>query len=92
MKKSLHSDWLRGVQFFFLKTVQKRVNSVQKEEINQALGLVNDQRNSQMANQIFCFQIKRTPRMAQFLPDCVIRVRLFCLKPSLNFFMNIINK
>ena len=36
MKKILHSDWLRAVQFF-LKTVQKRVNSVQKEETNQAL-------------------------------------------------------
>ena len=31
-------DWLRAVQFFlfFSKTVQKRVNSVQKEETNQA--------------------------------------------------------
>ena len=35
-------------------------------------------RNSQMANQIFCFQIKRTPWMAQFFPDCVIRVLFFC--------------
>ena len=35
MKKFLHSDWLRAAQFFF-KTVQKRVNSVQKEETNQA--------------------------------------------------------
>ena len=35
MRKFLHSDWLRTVQFFF-KTVQKRVNSVQKEETNQA--------------------------------------------------------
>ena len=38
--------------------------------------------NSQMANQIFCFQIKRTLWMAQFMaqffPDCVIRVRSFC--------------
>ena len=56
MKKFLHSDWLRAVQFFF-KTVQKRVNSVQKEVTNQAFRLVNDQRNSKMANQIFCFQI-----------------------------------
>ena len=35
-----------------------------------------------MANQIFCFQIKRTPWMAQFMvqffPDCMIRVRSFC--------------
>ena len=51
MKKFLHFDWLRAVQFFS-KTVQKRVNSVQKEETNQAFWLVNDQRNSQMANQI----------------------------------------
>ena len=26
MKKFLHSDWLRAVQFFFFKTVQKRGN------------------------------------------------------------------
>jgi len=64
MKKFLHSDWLRAVQFFFL-IVQKRLNSLQKEETNQAFWLVSDQRNSQMANQIFCFQIKRTPWMAQ---------------------------
>ena len=39
-----------------------------------------------MANQIFCFQIKRMPWMeqfmAQFFPDCVIRVRSFCLTIS----------
>ena len=35
MKKFLHFDWLRAVQFFS-KTVQKRVYSVQKEETNQA--------------------------------------------------------
>jgi len=64
MKKFLHSDWLRAVQSFF-KTVQKRVNSVKNEETNQAFWLVNDQRNSQMANQTFCFQIKRKPWMAQ---------------------------
>ena len=66
MKKILHSDWLRAVQFFS-KTVQKRGNLVQKEETNQAFWLVNDQRNLQMANQIFCFQIKRTPWMAQLM-------------------------
>ena len=63
MKKFLHFDWLSAVQFFS-KTVQKRGNSVQKEETNQAFWLVNDQRTLQMANQIFCFQIKRTPWMA----------------------------
>ena len=36
MKTFLHFDWLRAVQFFF-KTEQKRLNSVQKEERNQAL-------------------------------------------------------
>ena len=66
MKNFLHSDWLRAVQFFS-KTVQKRVNSVHKEETNQAFWLVNDQRNLQIANQIFCFQIKRTPWMAQLM-------------------------
>ena len=35
MKKFLHLDWSRGVQFFF-KAVQKRVNSVQREVTNQA--------------------------------------------------------
>ena len=35
MKKFLHFDWLRAVQFFS-KTVQKRGNSVEKEETNQA--------------------------------------------------------
>ena len=35
MKKFLHFDWLRAVQFFF-ETVQKRVNSERKEEENQA--------------------------------------------------------
>ena len=66
MKKFLHFDWLKAVQFFS-KTVQKRVNSVQKEETNQAFWLVKYQRNLQMANQIFCFQIKRTPRMASLM-------------------------
>ena len=91
MKKFLHSDWLRAVQFFFFKTVQKRVNSMQKEETNQAFWLVNDKRNSQTANQIFCFQIMRTPwmaqSMAQFFPDCIPSAQ-----PSGNFFIYIINK
>ena len=66
MKKFLHFDWLIAVQFFS-KPVQKRVNSAQKEETNQAFWLVNDQRNLQMADQIFCFQIKRMPWMAQLM-------------------------
>ena len=90
MKKFLYFDWLRAVQFFS-KTVQKRVNSVEKEETNQAFWLVNDHRSLQMANQIFCFQINRTPWMAQFFPDCVINVRFFCFTIS-KFFMYIINR
>lgn len=39
----LHSDWLRAVQFFS-KTVENRVNSVQKEVKNQAFWLVNNQK------------------------------------------------
>ena len=35
MKKLLDSDWLRAVQFF-LTTVQKRGNSMQKKVIKQA--------------------------------------------------------
>ena len=58
MKKLLDSDWLRTVQFF-LNTVQKRGNWMQKKVTNQAFWLVSEQRSSQIANQIFCFQIKR---------------------------------
>ena len=82
--------WLiKSSAVFFFKTVQKRVNSVQKEETNQAFWLVNDQRNSQMANQIFCFQIKRTPWMTQLMAwyACVPSAQL-----SWNFFIYIINK
>ena len=72
--------------------MQKRVNSVQKELTNQAFWFVNDQRNSHMANQIFCFKIKRMPWMArlvaQFFPDCVIRVRFFCLTISKFLYQN----
>ena len=75
MKKLLDSDWLRTVQFF-LNTVQKRGNWMQKKVIKQAFWLDNEQRSSQMANQISCFQIKRAPWMAQlwrnFFLDCVI--------------------
>ena len=75
MKKLLGSDWLTTVQFF-LNTVQKRGNWMQKKVMKQAFWLVNEQRSSQIANQICCFQIKRVPWMAQlwrnFFLDCVI--------------------
>ena len=91
-EKIYHLDLLRAVQFFFFLTVQKRVNSEQKGVTNQAFWLFNDQRNSQMANQIFCFQIQRTPWMAQltaqFFPNCVIPVRFFCLTIAKFFHVN----
>ena len=62
--------WLVKSSAVFFRTVQKRVNSVQKQVTNQAFWLVKDQRNSQMANQIFCFQIKHTPWMAQLMGSC----------------------
>ena len=75
MKKLFDSDWLRTVQFF-LNTVQKRGNWMQKKVIKQAFWLDNEQGSSQMANQISCFQIKRARWMAQlwrnFFLDCVI--------------------
>ena len=60
-------QWLVKSSAVFFKTVLKRVNSVQKEETNQAFWLVNDQRNSQMANEIFCFEIQRMAWMAQLM-------------------------
>ena len=35
--------------------------------IKQAFWLINEQRSSQIANQIFCFRIKRAPFMARKL-------------------------
>ena len=74
MKKLLDSDWLRTVQFF-LNTVQKRGNWMHKKVIKQAL--VNEQRSSQTANQIFFFFSNQARAldgaiMAQCFPDCVI--------------------
>ena len=56
MKKLLYL--IGQEQCSFLCKQCNRVNSVQKEVTNQAFWLVNDQRKSQMANQIFCFQIR----------------------------------
>ena len=84
--EKIYPFWLVNSSAFFFQTVQKIVNSVQKEVTTEVFWLVNHQRNSQMANQIFCFQIKHTPwivqLMAQFFPDWVIRVRFFCLTIS----------
>ena len=67
-----------------LKLIAKSWNWMKKFEVeckNLKLNWLTGKsrnRNSQMANQIFCFQIKRTPWMAQFMgqffPDCVIRM------------------
>ena len=82
-----NSDWLRAVHCFF--TVQKRVNSVQKQITNQAFWLVSDQRNSHIANQIFSFQIKRTPWMAQFF-SWLRNTRAFPLLNHLAIFSRIL--
>ena len=57
MKKFLHADWLRACQL--IPNRAESWNWVQKVEI--WLTGKSQKRNSQMANQIFCFQIKRTP-------------------------------
>ena len=71
-------------QCIFFLTVQKRVNSVQKEETNQAFWLVNDQRNSQMAIKSFAFKSSALDGAIDgaIFPDCEIRVRLFCFTIS----------
>ena len=93
MKKFLHFDWLRACQLipnsakkiFFACRKTTLVQKVEIECKNLKLNWLTGKsrkRNSQMANQIFCFQIKRTPWIAQFMTlffaDCVIRVRSFC--------------
>ena len=90
--------WLvKSSGVFFSKTVQNWVNSVQKEETNQAFWLVNDQRKLQIANQIFCCQIKRMPWMAHAIDGVIFPwlrdTRAFLLfLPFRNFFIYIINK
>ena len=65
------------------KYYHRKLNKNDWQLTKQAFWLVNDQRNSLMTNQIFSFQIKRTPWMAplmpQFFPDGVICVCFFCL-------------
>ena len=90
MKKLLDCDWLRK-ECKNVTRVQKRVTPVQLDiEILDYDWLINNT-VFEKTNQIFCFQIKRAPWMAQFFPDCVIRVHFFCLTIS-NFFMYVINK
>ena len=83
----------RQIRYVFNASLHERVlndaiNYAQKRYAMQLWGITlnwltgkSRKRNPQMANQIFCFQIKRTPSMAQFIaqffPDCVIRVRSF---------------
>ena len=98
MKKFLHGESMsinpkqcKNLKFFECRNT-KLVQKVEIECKNLKLNWLTGKsrkRNSQMANQIFCFQIKRMPWMAQFIaqffPDCVIRVRSFCSTIS-NFF------
>jgi len=66
-KKFLHSDWLRAVKFFFSKQCREELIQCKKRKQTEHSDWSNDQRNSQMANQIFCFQIKCTPWMVQLM-------------------------
>ena len=51
--EKISSFWLvKSSAVFFLKPVEKKVNSVQKGVTNKAFWMVNNQRNSQMVNQI----------------------------------------
>ena len=99
MKKFLHADWLRACQLIpnsantwrKTKLVQKVEIECKNLKLNWLTGKSRDG-NSQMANQNFCFQIKRRPWMAQFMPqffpDCVIRACFPSAQPSRNFFSN----
>jgi len=92
MKSFIHADWLRACQLILnsVKTWNflsaESWDWVQNLKLNWLTGK-SRKRNSQMANQIFCFQIKRTPWMAQFFPNCLTRV-VSSAQPSRNFFIN----
>ena len=64
MKKFLHSDWLRAVQFFFKQCRKDLIQCKQRKQTKHSdWSMIKE---THMANQIFCFQIKRTPWMEQF--------------------------
>ena len=94
MKKLLDSDWLRTVQFF-LNTVQKRGNWMQKKgnKASILIGQWTRKFTDSQSNLLFSNQARALDDaiMAQFFPDCVIRVHFFYLTIS-NFFMYTINK
>ena len=52
-------------------------NTVQIKYQNPGFCLANEQQGLVSTNEILCFQIKPAPFMAQFFPDCVIRVGFF---------------
>ena len=94
MKKLLDSDWLRTVQFF-LDIVQKRGNWTKKgNKASILIGQWTKKFTDSQSNLLFSNQAGALDGaiMAQFFPDCVIRVCFLCLQTISNFFMYIIDK
>ena len=88
MKKLLDSDCLRAVQFKCNAVQKKCNNSVNYTSKFWSIWLANKQYALVRTNEMFCFQIKRVPWMAQFFSDCVICVRFFYLTISIFFILN----
>ena len=74
MKKLLDSDWLRTVQFF-LNTVEKRGNCMQKgNKASILIGQWTKKFTDSQSNLLFSNQVRALDSavMAQFCLDCVI--------------------
>ena len=67
LKKFLHIDWLRAVQFFFRKQWRKELIQCKKNKQTKHSDWSMIKKKLTLANQIFCFQIKRMPWMAQLM-------------------------
>ena len=77
MIKLLDSDWLRK-ECKMCNTRAKKCNTSANSVIQCKLRIEILDYDWLINNR--GFQIKRAPMMAQFFPDCVIRVRFFCLR------------
>ena len=90
---SINLKQCKNLKFFECrktKLVQKVEIECKNLKLNWLTGK-SRKRNSQMANQIFCFQIKRTPWMAQFMAQFSLIAWYACVpsaQPSRNFFIN----
>jgi len=66
MKKSLHFDWLRAVQFF-LKQCRKELNQCKKRKQTKHSDWSMIKETHRWPIKSFVFKIKRTPWMAQLM-------------------------